>query len=93
MNQKLLEKLQSGENIFPLNQNTIDSLIAITQRVDAAIFIFNEDDKVWHHQSLKSTKTVRDNVLLEYGLFCGSLKKSKVCFICKGSPKLTCCAS
>lgn len=77
-----------GEGIFPANANIIDGLIQITKRVDAAVFIFNEDDKYWHHNSLKESKAVRDNVLFEYGLFCGALGKEKVCFVCKGSPKL-----
>lgn len=78
----------AGENIFPPNENTIDSLISITKRVQAAVFIFNADDKVWHHNSLKESKTVRDNVLFEYGLFCGALAKSRVCFVCKNKPTL-----
>lgn len=78
----------SGRGIFPPNSNTIDSLIEITKKVDASVFIFNEDDKIWHHNALKLNKTVRDNVLFEYGLFCGALGKSKVCFVCKGSPTL-----
>ena len=77
-----------GDNIFPPNKTTIDSLIEITKRVQAAIFIFNADDKIWHHNSLKESKTVRDNVLFEYGLFCGALGQSKVCFVCKGNPTL-----
>ena len=78
----------AGDNIFPPNDNTIDSLIAITKRVQAAVFIFNADDKVWHHNSLKESKSVRDNVLFEYGLFCGALGKSRVCFVCKNKPTL-----
>lgn len=77
-----------GKGIFPANSNTIDSLIEISKRVQAAVFIFNETDKVWHHNALKSCKKVRDNVLFEYGLFCGALDKSRVCFVCKGNPAL-----
>ena len=79
---------KAGAGIFTPNENTIDSLIKITKRVQAAVFIFNADDTVWHHNSLKKNKTVRDNVLFEYGLFCGALGKSQVCFICKGNPSL-----
>ena len=78
----------AGKGIFVPNENTIDSLIKVTKRVQAAVFIFSADDKVWHHNSLKEGTTVRDNVLFEYGLFCGALGKSKVCFICKGNPQL-----
>lgn len=37
-----------GKGIFPANSNTIDALIAITERVDAAVFIFSADDKTWN---------------------------------------------
>ena len=56
----------AGDNIFSPNKTTIDSLIEITKRVQAAIFIFNADDKIWHHNSLKESKTVRDKALFEY---------------------------
>lgn len=79
----------TGKGIFIPNVNTIDSLIAIAERVDAAVFIFNADDKTWNDKSsLESTNTVRDNVLFEYGLFMGKLGKNNVCFICKGNPKV-----
>lgn len=79
----------SGKGIFIPGTNTIDALIAIANRVQAAIFIFNADDKVWNDKSaLDSSDTVRDNVLFEYGLFMGALSKENVCFVCKGNPKL-----
>lgn len=79
----------TGEGIFIAGTSTIDSLIAISKRVDAAVFIFNADDKMWNDISaLESTDKVRDNVLFEYGLFMGELGKDKVCFICKGNPKV-----
>lgn len=78
----------AGVNIFPPNTSTLDCLIDITKKVDAAVFIFSADDKVWHHNTLKECQKVRDNVLFEYGLFCGALGKTKVCFVCKNSPDL-----
>lgn len=79
----------SGKGIFVPSDNTIDALIKITKRVQAAVFIFNEDDKVWNDKSaLEISDTVRDNVLFEYGLFTGALGKENVCFVCKGKPKL-----
>ena len=80
---------ESGKNIFVPGTNTIDALIDITKRVKAAGFIFNADDITWNKKSaLESVDTVRDNVLFEYGLFVGALGKEKVCFICKGKPKI-----
>lgn len=79
----------SGKNIFVPGTNTIDALISISKRVQAAVFIFNADDKIWNDKSaLESSNTVRDNVLFEYGLFMGALGKGNVCFVCKGKPQL-----
>ena len=75
----------SGKGIFVPGTNTIDALIAITKRVQAAVFVFHADDKIWNDKSsLESSDTVRDNVLFEYGLFMGALSKKNVCFVCKG---------
>lgn len=79
----------SGKGIFIPGDNTIDALIKITKRVQAAVFIFNADDQVWNDKSaLEVSDAVRDNVLFEYGLFAGALGKEKVCFVCKGKPRL-----
>lgn len=91
-----LEELQTsplpwnadGKKIFIQGNNILDSLIDITNRVDAAIFIFNAEDAKWNDKSkLKDTKSVKDNVLFECGLFMGKLGRNKVCFICKGDYK------
>lgn len=68
------------------------TLLNKTRDVDAAAFIFREDDQL---QTLGvSTTTVRDNVLLEFGLFSGALfSRSRrgnpncVIFI-RGKPKI-----
>ncbi|MBQ6026052.1 MAG: nucleotide-binding protein [Lachnospiraceae bacterium] len=78
-------------DIFCPGTNTIDAIIDISKKVNAAVFIFNADDKVWNERSKLSSKgydSVRDNVLFEYGLFVGALGKEKVCFVCKNNPKL-----
>lgn len=78
-----------GKNIFIPGTNTIDALIDITKRVQAAVFIFNADDKRWNERSaLEISDVVRDNVLFEYGLFTGALGKERVCFVCKGKPQI-----
>lgn len=92
MNEVPLLWNDESKNIFVPGTSTIDSLLEITDRVKAAIFIFNEDDTVWFNgnDSIidKSENAVRDNVLFEYGLFMGALGKGKVCFICKGNPHI-----
>lgn len=80
-----------GKDIFVPGKTTLDALIDITKRVQGAVFIFNADDKVWNDKSaldIDSQDAVRDNVLFEYGLFVGALQKEKVCFICKGKPRI-----
>lgn len=81
----------SDSSVFLPGRNTIDSLIDLTENVDAAVFIFNADDKKWNDTTLVfagGNDIVRDNVLFEYGLFLGALDKNKVCFVCKNHPDL-----
>lgn len=72
--------------VFSLGGYTWDSLISMSEKVDAAIFIFGADDKTWYRN--KEEMTVRDNVLLEYGLFSGKLSKNNTCFLCIGEPAM-----
>lgn len=76
----------TDESVFPLGQYTFTSLMNISEFVDGAIFIFGADDKVWFRN--ESQMSVRDNVLLEYGIFCGRLSEDRVIFLCKGNPKI-----
>jgi len=89
LDQDTLMWTETGKGIFVPGTNTIDALIDITKKVQAAVFIFNVDDTTWNENSaLEEAKTVRDNVLFEYGLFTGALGKNRVCFVCKGRPKV-----
>lgn len=76
----------SEPGIFVPGQYTLDDLVKQSKSVDAAIFIFAEDDKIWYRNDI--VNTVRDNVLFEYGLFCGRLSPENVIFIVRGEPKL-----
>lgn len=76
------------KGLFVAGQYTFDSLIKIAHKMDGAIFMFNGEDETWYNQTLKSEKEVRDNVLLEYGLFAGILGRDKVAFICENNPKI-----
>lgn len=75
----------NGE-VFVAGISVLDNLIQIAERVDGAIFIFNDDDKVWCRDEVHGS--VRDNVLFEYGLFMGKLDKQRVIFASKNKPKL-----
>jgi predicted nucleotide-binding protein len=67
-------------DLFLPGENTNIKLLEISKSVDAAVFIFSEDDTIWYRQD--ALRQPRDNVLLEYGLFCGAVGFKK-CIICR----------
>ena len=73
-------------DLFPLASTTFDSLHKTAQRIDAAIFVFGEDDAVWYRGD--KTLSPRDNVLLEYGVFSGALGERSVAIALVGNPRL-----
>jgi hypothetical protein len=84
---------QSGYTPLPWNQpglilpgrDIYTELFALTRKVDGAIFIFGEDDEVWYRK--EQFQQPRDNVLLEYGLFTGSLGMERAVICLSGTPK------
>lgn len=71
--------------LFPPGEGTLPTLIEISKTVDAAAFIFSEDDHVWYRGD--AAQQPRDNVLIEWGLFAGQLGPRK-CIVCiDGEPK------
>lgn len=76
----------TDHNIFPLGATTFEALHQVTQQVDAALFLFSEDDIVWYRGD--KSKSPRDNVFLEYGLFAGALGERSVAIALIGKPKL-----
>ncbi|GLS23548.1 hypothetical protein GCM10007874_65690 [Labrys miyagiensis] len=75
--------LWTDRQAFPIGSQLLDRLVELSQTVDAAVFIFGEDDKIWYRN--QEEMQPRDNVLLEYGLFASRLgwEKSIVCRINK----------
>ena len=65
--------------IFAPGESTMQSLKRIKENVDAAIMIYSPDDKVWFREQERDQP--RDNVLLEHGLFIGSLGQNKAIII------------
>lgn len=57
--------------VFVQNKNTLDCLVKASRRYDYGIFVASKDDLVLKRLGL--TRTLRDNVLFEMGLFLGSL--------------------
>lgn len=68
-------------------ESTFTALVGIARTVDAAIFIFGEDDTVWYRKD-SGLKQPRDNVLVEYGLFSGILGQRRVIVCREGEAKL-----
>lgn len=69
-----------------IGKYTMESLIEISESVDAAIFIFSADDKIWYRGG--QFKSVRDNIFFEYGLFSGKLSRDRVVILRSGSPRI-----
>lgn len=89
---RLLENLKhtpvtwQDNDVFIAGEYTLESLIETAENVDAAIFVFRADDKTWYRE--KEFDTVRDNVILEYGLFSGKLGRKNTTFAVIGEPKI-----
>ncbi|WP_192485183.1 MULTISPECIES: TIR domain-containing protein [Cysteiniphilum] len=82
----VLEKIMSNhhkkarftdwENIFTTGDFILEKILEISKSHDGGIFIFAPDD-IQYRDNGKECYVVRDNVLLELGVFLGSLGKSK----------------
>jgi predicted nucleotide-binding protein len=64
---------------FALNDSIFDGLLKEADRADYAIFVFDDDD-VTRIRGLE-VRTVRDNVLFEFGLFVGRMGKRRTFWI------------
>ena len=71
--------------LFLPGENTFLKLIEISKSVDAAVFVFAEDDRVWYRAD--TVNQPRDNVLLEYGLFVGALGPKRAIICRRGKAK------
>ncbi|MCK4764684.1 MAG: nucleotide-binding protein [Candidatus Aminicenantes bacterium] len=75
------------KSLFSPGEYTFPRLIEISKNIDAAVFIFSEDDLIENRS--ESTKQPRDNVLIEYGLFAGRLGIKKAIICVDGKPKIS----
>lgn len=67
------------QGIFEPGSVALHDLIGMTKQVDFAIFAFTPDDLTRYRN--QEVKTVRDNVLFEFGLFTGKLGIERVFFM------------
>ena len=68
------------QNVFEPGTSTWPQLIKLARtQFDFALFVFGADDEV--HSREQSSRSPRDNVLLEYGLFVGALGSKRTFFL------------
>lgn len=67
------------QGVFGLSRTSIDSLEDTLATSDFGVFVFSPDD-ITLMRNIEN-KTVRDNVLFEFGLFVGKLGRERVFFI------------
>jgi hypothetical protein len=82
----LIPKVWTHPGTFSLSAATWDSLQAILRDVDAAAFIFREDDIVISARGVAGAP--RNNVLLEFGLFSGKLGAENCAMLVRGNPAI-----
>jgi hypothetical protein len=74
------------QNVFRLTKNTLESLFEQLTSSKFAIFVFSPDDIV--HINGKTLPTVRDNIILELGLFMGRLGRDHTFIVTPQKGKL-----
>ncbi len=79
-------EIWNEEGIFKLNNNTLDTLAQKARSSEYGILIATSDDWVVSRKLLK--KGIRDNVLLELGMFVGSLGLSRAFVLVESKVKL-----
>lgn len=72
-------KATNWRKIFTPGEFGLDSLIKISNKIDAAVLIASLDDKIWYRGN--KTTTPRDNIIFEIGLFIRALGRNRVAVV------------
>ena len=74
------------QNVFEPSGYALDSLLEVAARVDFAVLVASPDD-VSVSREVESP-SVRDNVILEFGLFAGALGRERTYLLATGDRSL-----
>ena len=80
------EVVRWDQNVFEPSGYTLDSLIAIADRVDFAVLVAAPDDTTVSRGVEASS--ARDNIVLEFGLFAGALGRERTFLLSTGDLRL-----
>ena len=81
----IIPKRWDDNDMFVAGESIIENLSRIKEEVDAAIFIYAEDDLLFDGEYFIGSP--RDNVLFEHGLFAGNLGTKRTIMIRYKKPK------
>ena len=73
-------------NVFEPSGYALDSLIEVAARVDFAVLVATPDDRT--ESRGETSASVRDNIVLEFGLFSGALGRRRTYLLTTGDLKL-----
>lgn len=82
----MLDVVRWDQSVFEPGGYTLDSLIATAKDVDFAVLVATPDDTTLSRGETKSS--ARDNIVLEFGLFAGSLGRERTYLLATGDLKL-----
>lgn len=74
------------QGVFDASEYALDSLLEVAQRVDFAVLVASPDDMTTSRGTTESS--VRDNIVLEFGLFAGALGRQRTFLLATGLVRL-----
>jgi len=79
-------RLWTDADSFIFGKSIFENLDRISNEVDAAMFIYSDDDRTWFKNQMLDSP--RDNVVFEHGFFAGKLGRNKSIIVRCNEPKI-----